>query len=137
MEVDSGSEDLEELLPLRDWRSAGAPQVGWWVHVGRVMLDRCLTDYVPMNMAGHLLPEYLRDRYWALNIPSARYKENFHKQLWMDLNGLPVPQGREIHHINHNRWDNQSFNLELLRVEHHRRLDRRRSTDKKLLVLSK
>lgn len=82
--------------------------------MGRVLLDRCLTDYVPLNMAEHPLPEYLRGRYWAINVPTTRYKENFHKQLWMDLNGLPVPPRREIHHINHNRWDNRSSNLELL-----------------------
>ena len=121
MEVDSGSESSDDPIPLRGWRRHGFPQVGWWIHVGRVQLDGCLTDYVPINMSGHLLPEYLRDRYWALNIPSTRYKENFHKQLWMDLNGLPVPHGRELHHINHNRWDNRSLNLELLRVEDHRR----------------
>lgn len=82
-------------------------------------LDRCLSDYVPTNMVGRPLPEYHRNRYWAINSPETRYKENFHKLLWMDLNGLPVPPGRELHHSNGNRWDNHSDNLELLTVDEH------------------
>lgn len=51
----SGSEDLEELLPLRDWRGVAAPRVGWCVHVGSGhMLEAA---YVPLSLTGHPLPE--------------------------------------------------------------------------------
>ena len=98
---------IKPLPPLRDWRAARPPQIGWWVHAGRGhTLDRCLCDYVPINMAERPLPECPRDRYWAINLPGTRFKENIHKQLWMNLNGWPSPPRREIHHSKSNRWDN-------------------------------
>ena len=55
--VMSGSEDLEELIPSRDWRAVGTLQKGRWVHVGKGhRLDGCVSDFAPLSMARRPLP---------------------------------------------------------------------------------
>ena len=43
-----------------------------------------------------------------------------HQAIWMYFNNRPIPQGHDIHHIDHDYTNNQIDNLQLLTKEEHR-----------------
>ena len=43
----------EQVVPMRAWRLAGAPECGHWVHVGRMEeIYNCVVDWVPHRSDG-------------------------------------------------------------------------------------
>lgn len=58
--------------------------------------------------------------YRRVSIPGTRRRQMEHRLVWERAHG-PVPQGRELHHINGNKLDNRLENLQLVtRLEHKR-----------------
>lgn len=49
------------------------------------------------------------------------YKHNFlHQYIWMCANGCDIPEGYDVHHIDHNPLNNSIYNLELVESFKHR-----------------
>ena len=111
----------------------GTGQKGWWVHVGRQLLDvtsdgqRMECDYVPYNMDMSAICTTAFDgSYWRFHLPGAQGKRVFlHRQLYEDIvSGALVPNGQDVHHTLgvHN---NVLSSLELQDSGPHRRGHRR------------
>lgn len=48
------------------------------------------------------------------------YKHNFlHQYIWMVANGCDIPEGYDVHHIDHNPSNNSIYNLELKKRKEH------------------
>lgn len=66
-------------------------------------------------------------------VPKCGYKELnirgchvlVHRFVWECYNGMIIPKGYEVNHINKNKRDNRPYNLEVLTIQEHRNLHKK------------
>ncbi len=60
-----------------------------------------------------------------------------HRVIWMVANGCNIPEGYEIHHIDHNTMNNSIYNLEMIDGIKHRQIHTKTFTNEYKIKMSK
>lgn len=62
-----------------------------------------------------------KDGYWKTNVrPGSGAKQQLlHRDIWESANGRPVPQGWHVHHLDHDKSNNDPGNLHALSAGEH------------------
>lgn len=58
--------------------------------------------------------------YVKVNPPKGYKHSKLHQYIWIVANGCDIPEGYDIHHIDHNPLNNSIYNLELVEQHKHR-----------------
>lgn len=61
-----------------------------------------------------------KDGYVRVYPPKGYKHRKFHQYIWMCANQADIPEGYDIHHIDHNPSNNSIYNLELIESTKHR-----------------
>ena len=58
--------------------------------------------------------------YVQISPPKGYKHKGLHQYIWMTANGCDIPEGYDVHHIDHNPLNNSIYNLELIEQHKHR-----------------
>lgn len=61
-----------------------------------------------------------KDNYVKVKSQKGYKHKGLHQYIWMVANGCDIPEGYDVHHIDHNPLNNSIYNLELIEQHKHR-----------------
>ena len=116
-----------DQIAMRNW-AAGGTIVGWWGHIEEETFLGGLKCYFwPAQNDGQgwveVVPYHKNPEgyFWLRLSGGGDNRVLWHRQLYQDLQGRPLAENIEVHHVDHDRANNCAANLVARRGRDHRR----------------